>query len=119
MLCQKQLGPVYGVESLEYNSGSTFGGKPVSISLVSNNIDAIKAAKEELKVQLRAMPQLKDVSDNDPQGIKEIRLALKDNAYLLGFNLNSVMRQVRAGFFWSVGATLSARTRRNTSMGTI
>lgn len=93
------VGTIYGVESLEFNSGSTFGGKPVSISLISNNINQIKAAKEELKAQLRAMPQLKDVSDNDPQGIKEIRLALKDNAYLLGFNLNSVMRQVRAGFF--------------------
>ncbi len=95
----EEVGPIYGVESLEYNSGSTFGGKPVSISLVSNSISEIKAAKEELKAQLRAMPRLKDVSDNDPQGIKEIRLELKDNAYLLGFNLNSVMRQVRAGFF--------------------
>ena len=93
------VGPIYGVESVEFNSGSAFGGKPVSISLISNNINEIKAAKEELKTQLQAMPQLKDVSDNDPQGIKEIRLELKDNAYLLGFNLNSVMRQVRAGFF--------------------
>lgn len=93
------VGTVYGVESLEFNSGSSFGGKPVSISLVSNNLTEIKAAKDELKNQMLAMPQLKDVSDNDPQGIKEIRLELKDNAYLLGLNLNSVMQQVRAGFF--------------------
>jgi len=46
-----------------------------------------------------AMPQLKDVSDNDPAGIKEIKLELKDNAYLLGLNLNSVMTQVRSAFF--------------------
>ncbi|HHM21403.1 MAG TPA: efflux RND transporter permease subunit, partial [Bacteroidetes bacterium] len=93
------VGPVYGVESLEYNSGSSFGGKPISVSLVSNDLQQIKAAKEELKEKLRAMPRLKDVSDNDPRGIKEIRLRLKDKAYLLGLNLNSVMRQVRAGFF--------------------
>ena len=102
------VGPVYGVESLEYNSGNTFGGKPISVSLVSNNIDEIKAAKEELRARLLAMPQLKDVSDNDPQGIKEIRLQLKDNAYLLGLNLNSVMRQVRAGFFRAVGTAFPA-----------
>ena len=95
----EEVGPVYGVESLEYGSGNTFGGKPISVSLVSNNIADLKAVKEELKSQLRAMPQLKDVSDNDPQGIKEIRLRLKDKAYLLGLNLNSVMAQVRAGFF--------------------
>ena len=93
------VGPVYGVESLEYNSGSAFGGKPVSVSLVSNNLTEIKAATEDLKASMKAMPQLKDVADNDPQGIKEIRLELKDNAYLLGLNLNSVMQQVRAGFF--------------------
>ncbi len=93
------VGPVYGVESLEFSSGSSFGGKPVSVSLVSNNLEEIKAATEDLKAKMQAMPQLKDVADNDPQGIKEIRLELKDNAYLLGLNLNSVMRQVRAGFF--------------------
>ncbi len=40
-----------------------------------------------------------DISDNDPRGIKEIRIALKDNAYLLGLTLNDVMSQVRSGFF--------------------
>ena len=42
---------------------------------------------------------LKDVADNDPAGIKEIRLELKENAYLLGLDLRAVMNQVRAGFF--------------------
>jgi multidrug efflux pump subunit AcrB len=44
---------------------------------------------------------LKDVADNDPAGIKEIRLELKENAYLLGLDLRTVMNQVRAGFFGS------------------
>ena len=94
-----EVGPIYGTETLEYGSGTSFGGKPVSVSLVSNNIGEIKAAKEALKAQLSAMPQLKDISDNDPSGIKEINLKLKDNAYLLGLTLNDVMSQVRSGFF--------------------
>lgn len=93
------VGTVYGTETLEFGSGTSFGGKPVSVSLVSNNIGEIKAAKEELKAALINMPELKDISDNDPSGIKEINLKLKDNAYLLGLSLNDVMIQVRSGFF--------------------
>lgn len=93
------VGRIPGTETLEFGSGSGFGGKPISVSLISNNIAELKGAKEDLKKQLQAMPLLKDVTDNDPSGIKEIRLQLKDNAYLLGLNLNSVMGQVRSAFF--------------------
>ncbi|MCJ7466937.1 MAG: efflux RND transporter permease subunit [Maribacter sp.] len=93
------VGPVIGVESLIYGSGGNFGGSPVSVSLLGNNIQELKAAKKELKEALENNALLKDVADNDPAGIKEIRLELKENAYLLGLDLRSVMNQVRAGFF--------------------
>lgn len=96
---EKQVGILYGIESIEFGSGSNFGGKPVSVALISNNIEDIKGAKEELKAKLREMPQLKDITDNDPAGIKEIKIELKDNAYLLNLTLNEVMSQVRSGFF--------------------
>ena len=93
------VGPVIGTERLNYGSGGNFGGSPVSVSLLSNNIDELKAAKKELKAVLESNPLLKDVSDNDPAGIKEIRLQLKESAYLLGLDLRTIMSQVRAGFF--------------------
>ena len=96
---EKQVGIIYGIESIEYGSGSNFGGKPVSISLVGNNIKELKGAKTALKNKLINLPQLKDISDNDPAGIKEIELRLKENAFLLGLTYNDVMRQVRSGFF--------------------
>ena len=92
-------GRVYGVESLTFGSGTNFGGSPVAISLLGNNITELKAAKDELKAALIANPILKDVSDNDPAGIKEIQIQLKDKANILGLNLESVMSQVRSGFF--------------------
>ncbi len=95
------VGPVIGVESLIYGSGGNFGGDPVSVSLLGNNISELKAAKKELKEALLNNAALKDVADNDPAGIKEIRLELKENAYLLGLDLRTVMNQVRAGFFGS------------------
>lgn len=96
---REKMGPVIGVESLVYGGGGNFGGSPVSVSLLGNNIQELKAAKGELKQYLETNSLLKDVTDNDPSGIKEIKLELKDNAYLLGLNLRDVMTEVRAGFF--------------------
>lgn len=96
---QEKTGTIYGVESLTYGSGSNFGGSPVEISLLGNNIPELKSAKTELKSELEKIDQLKDVSDNDPAGIKEIKIDLKDNAYLLGLSTQSVMTQIRNAFF--------------------
>ena len=94
-----EVGPVYGVESLTFGSGGNFGGSPISVSLLGNNLKELEAAKEELKQNLENNSLLKDVTDNDPKGIKEINVKLKDNAYALGLDLGEVMRQVRNGFF--------------------
>lgn len=96
---REKVGPVIGTERLIFGSGGNFGGSPVSVSLLGNNIDELKAAKNILKKELEKNPLLKDVADNDPAGIKEIRLTLKESAYLLGLNVRAVMNQVRAGFF--------------------
>jgi multidrug efflux pump subunit AcrB len=94
-----KVGPVFGAESLVFGSGGNFGGRPVSVSLLGNNITELKAAKAELKREMESNPELKDVTDNDPAGIKEIKLELKESAYLLGLSLQDVMSQVRAAFF--------------------
>lgn len=96
---QQKVGKVYGVESLVFGSGGNFGGSPVAVSLLGNNITELKAVKDELKEELENNPLLKDVTDNDPAGIKEVSINLKDNAYVLGLNLQSIMAQVRSGFF--------------------
>ena len=93
------VGPVIGTERLIFGSGGNFGGSPVSVALLGNNIEELKAAKSELKTVLEENPLLKDVEDNDPAGIKEIRLKLKQSAYMLGLDLRTVMAQVRSGFF--------------------
>lgn len=96
---RQEMGPVYGVEALTYGGGRNFGGSPVSISLLGSNIDELKAAKAELKAAMENNAALKDITDNDPSGIKEINIELKEKAYLLGLNTQDVMGQVRYGFF--------------------
>ena len=73
----------------------------LSISLLSetNNISELKHAKNELITSLKNHPLLTDVSNNDPEGIKEIKVELKENAYLLGLDFSKVMFQVRSAFF--------------------
>tara|TARA_B100000787_G_scaffold170308_1_gene166109 strand:- start:18438 stop:21632 length:3195 start_codon:yes stop_codon:yes gene_type:complete len=96
---QKRVGLVFGVESLVFGSGGNFGGSPVSVSLLGNNINELKAVKAALKERLESNILLKDITDNDPSGIKEIRIKLNETAYALGLNLKTVMSQVRSGFF--------------------
>ena len=98
---QERIGLIFGVESLVFGSGGNFGGSPVSISFLGNNITELKAVKTALKERLENNVLLKDVTDNDPAGIKEIRIKLNETAYALGLNLRTVMTQVRAGFFGS------------------
>ena len=98
---QERVGLIFGVESLVFGSGGNFGGSPVSISFLGNNIRELKAVKSALKERLENNVLLKDVTDNDPAGIKEIRIKLNETAYALGLNLRTVMTQVRAGFFGS------------------
>ena len=96
---REEVGEVYGVERLTFGSGGNFGGSPVSVALLSNDNAQLEAAKEELRAYLENNPKLTDVTDTDPEGIKEIDIELKENAYALGLNLQQVMTQVRSGFF--------------------
>ena len=96
---QQKMGPVYGVEALTYGGGRNFGGSPISISLLGNNPEELKAAKTALKQNMENNALLKDITDNDPLGIKELNIELRDKAYLLGLNTQEVMSQVRNGFF--------------------
>lgn len=96
---RKESGSIYGVESITFGSGSNFGGLPISVSLLGNNINELENAKVELKTWMENNDLLKDVVDNDPKGIKEIEIDLKSNAFALGLDLGEIMRQVRNGFF--------------------
>ncbi len=42
---------------------------------------------------------MKDITDNNQKGLKEVIINLKDKAELLGLNLQQVLAQVRQGFF--------------------
>ena len=94
--------PIPEATRLIYGLGASTSlfGLPVSFALKSKNLGELRQAKEDLKAAMQEMPdQVKDVSDNDMEGIQELRVRLKPQAELLGLNLAYVMGQIRSGFF--------------------
>ncbi len=95
---REKVGPVYEAEKLAYGEGSLFG-KPISISLVGFNLDDLENAKDELKEKMRTLPDLRDITDNDPQGLREIIIKPNAKAHILGLTNLDIARQIRQGYF--------------------
>jgi multidrug efflux pump subunit AcrB len=74
-------------------------GKPVSISLLSQNVEELDSAKAYMKRELANYKDLKDVKDNNAQGKIEIQIDLKPKAYFLGLNEQTVVSQIRQAFY--------------------
>ncbi|MEL6276130.1 MAG: efflux RND transporter permease subunit, partial [Bacteroidota bacterium] len=99
-LIRQATGPVDAAEVLSFGGQSVFG-KPVSISLVGENVVELEAATEELKHELNSLAELTDVVDNNQAGLREINIKLKNKAQYLGLDIQDILGQVRAGFFGS------------------
>ncbi|GLR18799.1 efflux RND transporter permease subunit [Portibacter lacus] len=95
---REKVGPLPMVETFTFGSGSPFG-KPLSLSLLGDDGDQLTEAVKAVKASLEKIPDLKDIVDNNQEGLKEIELELKPKAYNLGFTLNDIIGQVRQGFF--------------------
>lgn len=96
-MVKSEVGNLYNVVKSEF--GATFFGKPVSLTFISRNLEELKLAKQEIKEGLKEFDQLRDISDNDPQGTREVIIELKEKAYLLGLTSNEIARQIRSAFF--------------------
>ncbi len=97
-IISRLAGKLAGVEDLKYGGASNFG-MPVSIALQSDDLDQVRAIVEELKLELKELSDLKDISDNDPEGIREVNIKLKEKAFMLGLTVQDIVGQIRQGFF--------------------
>ena len=92
------MGPLPAVERINYIESSQFG-KAVSISLLGEDVAVLDRAVEEFKAELKNLSGLKNVIDDNQQGMREIEIVLKEQALLLGLDIQTVMSQVRNGFY--------------------
>lgn len=95
---REEVGDIPRATRVSYEGGSPFG-KPIAISLISSNFNALENAAEQLKTELENDPRLADVLDNQDEEEPEIHISLKDRAYALGFSTREISRQVRDAFF--------------------
>lgn len=98
-MLREKIGNVPEAEQLTVGEGRRWFGSPVSLSLKSRNLDELERAKNYVKNALSSRPDLKDITDSNIPGKREINIQLKPQAYLLGLTHNDITSQVRQGFF--------------------
>lgn len=95
-----EVGAIPDATLLSFVSASPFG-KPVSVSIASNNFEELRSAKEMLLLEMNKLEELRDITDSDNEDQPEVKVTLKDRAYVLGFTNREVIGQVRSAFFGS------------------
>ncbi|MCW3807103.1 efflux RND transporter permease subunit [Plebeiibacterium marinum] len=97
-MIRDKIGHVPEAEKYSIGSRSRFGA-PVSIGLLSRNIEELEHGRDFVLAKLQEYPQLKDVVTNNALGKQEILLKLKPRAYMMGLNESSIASQVRQAFY--------------------
>lgn len=97
-LVREKLGPMPEVEQFVIGDRRAFG-KPVSVSLKGRDGEALDGAKRLLISELQRLPDLKDITDSNIPGRREINVQLKPKAYVLGLTHADITAQIRQGFF--------------------
>jgi multidrug efflux pump subunit AcrB len=92
------VGEIPGAEEFNFGTGNPFG-KPVSISLRGDDMEELRTVIDLLKAEMNSLTDLKDITDNDLRGTKEVLIKLKDKAYVLGLTEQDIIGQIRRGFF--------------------
>ena len=95
---REKIGTVNEAKKFTIGARGRFGD-PISIGLLSRNIEELEKGKDFLMEKLHEYPQLKDIVTNNALGKQEIRLKLKQQAYMMGLNEASIARQVRQAFY--------------------
>jgi len=95
---REAVGSVPEVQNITFGQGGRFG-KAVSISLLGNDVEELEKAAALLKAELENFTSLRDVTDSNQKGRREVDIRLKPRAYALGLTLQDVAGQVRQGFF--------------------
>lgn len=92
------VGPLPQVQNITYGGAGHFG-KPISVSLRGNDFEQLDKARDLLVARMKEFSTLKDVTDSDQEGRREIDIKLKPRAHALGLTLQDVAGQVRQGYF--------------------
>lgn len=96
---RKAIGNIAGAEQLSFRAETGRVSDPIDIQLMANDYSQLEIVAENIKTRLQSYPEVFDINDSLADGKEELRIELKDEAYLLGVTRDAIIRQVRQAFF--------------------
>lgn len=96
---RERIGDIPGAEKLSLESSFGNFGRPISISLYSNNNDQITQVTDNIREYLKQYPGIFDIQDNFSSTKEELKLELRPLANTLGLSQASIAAQVRQAVF--------------------
>ncbi len=92
-------GSVPDAVALNYSASLFDTGEDVNIQFTGLDLDQLTAAANDLKSRLAAFDGVNEIADSFLEGKRELKLAIKPEAEILGLTLADLGRQVRQGFY--------------------
>ncbi|MCZ6871201.1 MAG: efflux RND transporter permease subunit [Gammaproteobacteria bacterium] len=93
------VGPIPGAVKLTFSADQFSAGSAVHFQLTGRDVDTLRAAAAELRVELGRYDSVYDISDSFRAGKQEITLSLLPEARNWGLTLNDLALQVRSAFY--------------------
>ncbi|MDA1077025.1 MAG: efflux RND transporter permease subunit, partial [Proteobacteria bacterium] len=93
------VGSIPDAVKLTFNSDQFSAGSAVDLQLAGRDVDQLRAAAAELRVELSRYDGVFDISDSFRAGKQEIKLTLLPEARNWGLTLSDLAEQVRAAFY--------------------
>lgn len=110
-----EVGEVASVNKLTVSAELIGAGDPVAVELSLPDGQDITPIVDQLRDELRAIPGVFSIRDDNSSGRLEYELALRDEARLFGVTLENLAQQTRAGFF-GIEATTVQRGADNVTV---
>ncbi len=93
------VGLIPDAVELAYTSAFFTTGKDVDVQLSHDDIEVLRTAAAQLKLELLRRPDIKDIADTFRLGKEELELHIDPRAEMLGLTQQDLARQVRQAFF--------------------
>lgn len=99
-LWRDEVGSMAGARELRFNAYAGGGGGPaLDIQISGEDFEVMSQAAAEVTEKLRTFEGVLDVRDNFSGGKRELQLAIKPSAEMLGLKQADLARQVRQAFY--------------------
>ncbi|MHA7816972.1 MAG: efflux RND transporter permease subunit [Pseudohaliea sp.] len=96
---REELGTLHGVRSFRLDAAAGPGGSPIDVQLRGRDLEQLRQAASELKLQLAQVDGVRDIRDSFNAGGRELDIRVTPEGEALGLTDVELARQVRQAFF--------------------